>query len=575
MNEKGNKKREWIKTAAIIFLSVMLVLTFFSNTIMNYSLPEVATQYVTSGSITAKIRGTGVIESGDPYEVEIKESRKVESVAVKVGDEVQKGDILLYLEEKESEELKAAQKNLEAAQEGLVTAQEGVRDARDAYYAAILTGEISAEDIQAANGNVSVNAYRQQITDAQNVVIPLEDKVAALEKQIADVDAQLALEGGLDQAAEDRVLRAKKALETATNSLTAAETAFSNAGKALEAAKKEKETAVSNGDASASAAADEKINKAQEAYNTAKTNRDNAQAAKNSAQTDYNNAVANQTNREGSQTQANLEAIRASLEVEKHGVENDLAAAQKKLDDLLTVVSDKLKLDGFEKGIAVAQRDVDAAQKVVDEAQAEVDRLAADATGTTVTADIAGTVTAVNIVAGNTTMPDSPLVVMQPEGKGYTLSFSVTNEQARKVNPGDRAELVNSWRYDDVDVVLASVKPDPNNPGQNKLLTFDVSGAVMAGQTLSLSVGQQSANFDLIVPNSAIREDNNGKFILIVESRSTPLGNRYSASRVDVEILASDDTQSAISAALYGYEYVITTSTQPVEAGQLVRLADN
>ena len=204
-----------------------------------------------------------------------------------------------------------------------------------------------------------------------------------------------------------------------------------------------------------------------------------------------------------------------------------------------------------------------------------MDRLTAEATGTTVTADIAGTVTAVNIVAGNTTAPDSPLVVLQPEGKGYTLSFSVTNEQARKVNPGDRAELVNSWRYDDVDVVLASVKPDPNSPGQNKQLTFNVSGAVMAGQTLSLSVGQQSANFDLIVPNSAIREDNNGKFILIVESHSTPLGNRYSASRVDVEVLASDDTQSAISAALYGYEYVITTSTQPVEAGQLVRLADN
>ncbi len=575
MNEKGNKKREWIKTAAIIFLSVMLVLTFFSNTIMNYSLPEVATQYVTSGSITAKIRGTGVIESGDPYEVGIKESRKVESVAVKVGDEVQKGDVLLYLEEKESEELKAAQKNLEAAQEGVVTAQEGVRDARDAYYAAILTGEISAEDIQAANGNVSVNAYRQQITDAQNVVIPLEDKVADLEKQIADVDAQLALEGGLDTAAQDRVPAAQKALETANNSFTAADNAFINAGKTLEAARKEKETAVSNGNASASAAADEKIKKAQEAYNTAKTNRDNALAAKNSAQADYNNAVANQAGREGSQTKANLEAIRASLEVEKHGVENDLAAAQKQLDDLLSVVSNKLNLDGFEKGIAVAQRDVDAAQKVVDEAQAEVDRLTAEATGTTVTADIAGTVTAVNIVAGNTTTPDTPLVVMQPEGKGYTLSFSVTNEQARKVNPGDRAELVNSWRYDDVDVVLASVKPDPNSPGQNKLLTFDVSGAVMAGQTLSLSVGQQSANFDLIVPNSAIREDNNGKFILIVESRSTPLGNRYSASRVDVEILASDDTQSAISAALYGYEYVITTSTQPVEAGQLVRLADN
>ena len=55
------KRREWVKTAAIIFLSVLLVLTFFSNTIMNRSLPEVATEYVQSGSISAKIRGSGVV----------------------------------------------------------------------------------------------------------------------------------------------------------------------------------------------------------------------------------------------------------------------------------------------------------------------------------------------------------------------------------------------------------------------------------------------------------------------------------------------------------------------------------
>ena len=46
MNENVSKRRDWIKNVAIIFLTVMLVLTFFSNTIMNYSLPEVATQYV-------------------------------------------------------------------------------------------------------------------------------------------------------------------------------------------------------------------------------------------------------------------------------------------------------------------------------------------------------------------------------------------------------------------------------------------------------------------------------------------------------------------------------------------------
>ena len=117
MNETVKNKREWVKTAAIIFLSVMLVLTFFSNTIMNYSLPEVATQYVQSGTITAKIRGTGIIESGDPYEIKAKESRKVTSVAVKTGDTVQKGDVLLYLEDTESEELKAARNILKEKRE--------------------------------------------------------------------------------------------------------------------------------------------------------------------------------------------------------------------------------------------------------------------------------------------------------------------------------------------------------------------------------------------------------------------------------------------------------------------------
>ena len=61
------KRREWVKTAAIIFLAVLLVLTFFSNTIMNASLPEVATQQVTQGTINAKIRASGTITANETY----------------------------------------------------------------------------------------------------------------------------------------------------------------------------------------------------------------------------------------------------------------------------------------------------------------------------------------------------------------------------------------------------------------------------------------------------------------------------------------------------------------------------
>ena len=84
---EGNRK-DWIKNILIIFLVVLLLLTFFSNTIMNYSLAEVSSTYITSGSISTAIRGTGTIQSVDPYNVTISEGRKVESVNVKKGDTV-------------------------------------------------------------------------------------------------------------------------------------------------------------------------------------------------------------------------------------------------------------------------------------------------------------------------------------------------------------------------------------------------------------------------------------------------------------------------------------------------------
>lgn len=514
MNEKGNKRREWIKTAAIIFLAVMLVLTFFSNTIMNYSLPEVATQYVMSDSITARIRGTGMIESGDPYQIEVKESRKVASVAVRTGDIVQKGDVLLYLEDVESEELKVAQDSLKAAQDAL-------QDARDAYSAALLSDEITAQDMQAANGSTSDATYRQQITNIQAEVTaakeklaPLEEKVASLELQINNIDAQ-------NTYNQSQLAIAKTNLDAA----------------------KAKVGSVSGGDV---AAADkEALTNAQKAYD------------------DINNSITNLNNQKSV-----IQLEKYIAERDRNAAQDVLTAAQDKLNELMTMLGHKQTLDGYKDAITDAQ-------EAVNEAQELVDKLEAEALDTTVTADISGTVTSVNVVAGNTTTPGFPVVVLQPEGQGYTLSFSVTNEQARRLAVGDRADLVNAWRYDDVTVTLANKKADTSNPNQNTMLTFNVTGNVVAGQTLSISVGQQSANYDLVVPNSAIREDSNGKFILIVESRSTPLGNRYIASRVDIEVIASDDTRSAISGALYGYEYVITTSTKPVDAGQQVRLSDN
>lgn len=579
MSENGSKKREWVKTAAIIFLTVLLILTFFSNTIQNYSLPEVATQYVQSGTITAKIRGTGTIESGDPYEVKVTESRKVSSVAVKVGDTVQKGDILFYLADEESEELKTAQDALEAAQ--------------DAYDTALLTEAITAADIYSANKNVSTASLRQKITSAQTAlkdakaaVTPLQAKVDELEKIIGEYKTQITYEQTQDTNSDTRVTATTKALENAKNAqasaaanLTAAKTALETAQTNQAAAQQNLKNAeadpVSSGDASYIAAlqqalyeADQKLTDATNDYNSKKEALDKANEALTNAQNDYNSAVSDNNGRQGSQTIVNLQSTMAAYQVQLDAANQELTAAKAAKEEAQTALTELVAQVGNVAGL-------EDKLEAITKAQEKVDELTAKSIGATITADIAGTVTSINVTAGNTTSAATPVAVLQPEGKGYSLSFSVTNDQAKKLSVGDQAELVNSWRYDDVTVKLASIKPDTTDPGQKKLLTFDVTGSVTAGQSLNISVGQKSASFDYIVPNSAVREDSNGKFILIVESKSSPLGNRYVATRVDVEVLASDDKQTAVSGGLYGYEYVITTSSAPVEAGKLVRLANN
>lgn len=564
MNENGTKRREWVKTAAIVFLSVMLVLTFFSNTIMNYSLPEVSTQYVQSGSITAKIRGTGVVESGDPYEITINETRKVSGVPIRVGDVIQKGDVLLYLEDLEGEELKSAREALKAAQE--------------AYDDAILNNkELTSEDINAAKGNASTNTYRKQLNQAQenlkqakDAVKPLQELVAKLQQNIADCDAQLSYERDQDSLASERLNTANTAFDLATTNMANAEASLRAADIAVDA--KNAEIAALD-PAAEDYEAQVAAKNAELAALTA--TRDNAVNQYNSYLDAYNKAAAEKTAaeqnlnaRNTSTVVTNVQKAKADNELQLHSASKQLTAAEKLVTDYQTQLDELVSKIG---NVSVVEKLLEN----IKTAQERVDELTEKSIDATVTSDIAGTITQINIVAGNNATPGVPLVLLQPEGKGMTMSFSVTNDQAKRVSIGDRADLINAWRYDDVEVTLSSIKPDKTEPGTKKLLTFDVTGSVIAGQTLNISVGQKSASFDLIVPNSAIREDANGKFILTVESRTSPLNNRYFAVRTDVEVLASDERQSAISGALYGGEYVIINSTQPVEAGQQIRLAEN
>ena len=689
MNENTNpaKRREWVKNAAIIFLSIMLVLTFFSNTIMNYSLPEVATEYVQSGTITEKVRGTGTITASDPYNVSISESRVISSVAVKAGDEVKKGDPLFYLEDMESTELMDAEKELnslilayqlavitESMEVGTVSNIEGDRtlsltQKQQRLQNAISTvdaaqAEYDAATLQVASVNKELGYIGNQVVDTtneKNAVSNAQREANAAGQSVANAQVEIdrastdldAAKGNLENvtAAAENIEKAKQELETATinynqqkeslsvnqenanqeverttaeynevnsecekvegaynswyenNKDTASAEDIAREWQAVEtirASRDNAKAAKENAEAAKKKVDEDLLNAQQQyenaakmyndlggdnAYNNAAMNIENAQKAVNNAEGNLYDKTQEKANRESEKNAKDAAVSNAQQALTDKENNNDNSINKANVSNQLLDAQDRqakaeINLNKAKEDLAEVQKELlaeinlESQNDAIELQQEKVEKLREKSVGATIDAPADGMVMNVNKAAGEKTEPEEALAVMQVAGKGFTLVFSATTEQARKLSVGDIAELQNAWYYDNVKATLTSIKPDPDDPAQKKQLTFQIEGDVQSGQSLSLSVGQRSADYELVVPNSAIREDNNGKFILIVESKSSPLGNRYIATRVDVEVVASDDTHTAISAGLYGYEYVITTATKPVEAGKQVRLTD-
>lgn len=247
--KEKSKKRELIKTIAIIFLVILLLLTFFSNTIMNRSLPEVATQMISGGTINAKIRGSGTVSANESYEVNLKQTRTIHSICVKVGDTVEQGDLLFVLEDGDSEELKAAQDALAAAQinyqkqllnlskqyesEDRTVAQlkKELEKAQEQVEANLVTdsdiayaeGDLSMatdqlKQIQAAKDQIqALIDNNEQLNAAQKNLAALEEQITTLKGQITEytnlLSSGLSEEQALKQA-ENAVNDAKRTLQS-------------------------------------------------------------------------------------------------------------------------------------------------------------------------------------------------------------------------------------------------------------------------------------------------------------------------------------------------------------------------
>ena len=724
MNEKSYKRRAWVKNAAIIFLAIMLILTFFSNTIMNYSLPEVAAQYSQSGSITSKIRTTANVIANSTYKITIEETRNILSVAVKDGDMVKKGDVLFYLEDAESEQLKTARDTLAQLEKEY---QLKLLQSGSDYYADELAITQKRDELKKAQEKLNnigsndslIEKLEAEIKTLESQQKELAKKITAYQNQISKLQGEAA-DVSLDGTpTADRLAAAETKYNAAKSAYQAAEALKAQTEAALEAAEDAWEKANSNYESLGSDGSEttdsltDKINELNKTIRRYKedykikvdglqTTVDNAYDAWVDADYAYQNALYLYNQGQGSKeavdewyqksetARLNYESVVSEIGPQKDAAKleydrqmedysEELAKLQEQLDGIAGTESAKKALDTATKNKETATKNAEDASKDFDESktklteaeteykalqklklleecesilnglntqndsitdqleekneekteisegavsiedqqdvvktltqeletlqhnlamkkqedglqdkrdQIEIDEMLkkideqkelvkkyeANSVDAKITATVDGQVNSISAVAGTETTVGQTLCEIVATDLGYSCEVPLTLEQSKRVRVGDSVTVSNSW-WSDIQATIVSIKNDPKNPGNSKIASISLTGDVVVGQSLNLTIGEKGQNYDSVVPNSAIREDNNGKFVLVVESKPSPLGNRYIAKRVDVTVLESDDTNSAVS-GLMGSEFVITTSTKPISAGDQVRMAE-
>lgn len=566
------RKREVIKTILIIFLAALLVLLFCSNTIMNKSLPQITTERTTSGKLTERLRGSGMVLSNQTYGVTVDGNKVIDTINVKVGKEVEEGDVLMVVGTGESEALTAAIENLEALEleysKALLTPDadytsenQAIKHAREDLAEAIT----ARDNFNANQGNVEAakNAYKENKAQLSSYT-KLQEKLTAMIAAI-DMDdyttAPVEYTGEILKLSEEyknaeKLYQEKLTVYTAMISTSEEEDVETTAPtmvsqEEIAAAKTAMETA------------ETARNTAAEAYNTKKSQlRTDYSAQLSDAESkieEYTNLVSEYESSMGGEG-VTLDMLEADVKAKQRALEEVIAQLERSQKD--NAAQDKLE-----------NLNLTSMKKSIEKAKEKVEKLKKENETTEIISKHSGIVSAINARVGDETVPDMEIITIDLSSEGYTVEITVDGEKTRKIKKGVEAEVLNNWNGN-ITAVLTNIKNDTTANSKNRILVFSVTGDVDSNTNLDLSIPLGSGNYDTIVPKSAVYTDNKGSFVLIVKSKSSPLGNRYFAERVPVEVLCSDEVSSAISGSVTYGDYVIVASSLPVKPGDQVRMKD-
>ncbi len=587
---KGSARRSRVVKAMVAFVAVLALLTFFSNTLMNLTIPKVMGAYASRGNLSYSNSARGTITVENQTEVKGLEGRTVDQVKVTNYDTVQAGDTILTLKPiEESEDLQSKRDRLKQLErdaeydsrtdnttdftsyyDSINMAKATLSDAEDTLYAVQNKDAVEEENKQIINEeSVKEVSLKATVTEAAKTVEDIQKQIDAIDASIAPLQAQIDVYTALGTPTPTPRPDAPEATEPAA---TEPETPVPEGATATPTPSPSPAPAYDEDglDPTSPTYEMEKLMLKIREYEDQKTA---LESQLESAKTRLDEASAELADCQGKikDAQAEIDALKqlpseAAAQNAVTTARNAVNTAQKALSDAQTaagITEDKARdtAEDREEEIAKLKKQIEELEK-----QAKV---------TEIKAPVGGYIYNIAVASGDALTAKTFVTYIIPEtDRVCSVSFKFSSQAAQSIRVGMDLEITSGFIQG---CTVQSIKPDPDNPRANKIVKCMVAGNdAWPGEEITVNAGRGNDNYKCVVPSSAVSEDNNGHFIYVIVGSSTPLGDKYTVKRVDVSIEATDGAATAIKGeGLDKYDVMIVVRAEkPLEDGQRVRLED-
>ena len=189
-----------------------------------------------------------------------------------------------------------------------------------------------------------------------------------------------------------------------------------------------------------------------------------------------------------------------------------------------------------------------------------------------ITAPSSGIITKVCVETGQKTT-DTAAVVMSDEQSGLFFTTTTDSKNREYLSVGDNATITGVGKEtSDCSIVSLETSKD----GSSIKVSIAMQGDdFLPGESAQMTATRKSEIYDYLVPVTAVWQENNKAYVLLLETENTVLGEQYIARKAEVQILDKNSSYAAVSGnSLSADCQIITDSDRTVGNGDVVRMTE-